>query len=97
MTEIEHLLATLAEEAAEVTQACMKALRFGLDDVRPGTDYTKEQWIARELADMRGTIELLREHGVALRGANDNALAERKKAKVLELMELARERGRLDR
>jgi hypothetical protein len=32
MNITEHLLATLAEECAEVAQATSKALRFGLDE-----------------------------------------------------------------
>ena len=95
MNLTEHLLVTLAEEAAEVAQACTKALRFGLEDGYPGTDRTNRGDIARELADMRGVISLLGDEGIFFPEASDPALAERKKQQVLKFLDYARARGAL--
>lgn len=96
MNLTEHLLATLAEEATEVAQACTKALRFGLEQGYPGTDRTNRGDIGRELADMRGVIEMLSAEGVVFPEASDPSLAGRKVQQVLKFLEYARARGALN-
>jgi len=96
MTESEHLLTCLAEEAGEIVQACAKALRFGLDDGYPGTDRTNAGDISKECTDLMAVLELLHEHGDLEWLLPDCAKRmEAKKAKVREFMEYARKRGTL--
>lgn len=106
MTEQEHLLVCLMEEAAEVQQACAKALRFGLDDTyrkdtapdgAPAWTMTPREEIRHELNDMLGVQMLLHAAGVILSpGSADYEAAHRKRAKVLRMMEYARSQGTLE-
>lgn len=65
MTDRErYLIACLAEECAEVTQACMKALRFGLSDGYPGTTRTNAKDIHRESCDLVAILSLLSDEGI---------------------------------
>lgn len=96
MTESEHLLMCLAEEAGEIVQACAKALRFGLDDGYPGTNRTNAWDISNESTDLMAVLEVLHEHGDLEWLLPDCAKRmEAKKAKVREFMEYARKRGTL--
>jgi NTP pyrophosphatase (non-canonical NTP hydrolase) len=96
MNKTEHLLTCLAEECAEVAQACSKALRFGLDDKGPNHALTNAEYISRELSEVLAVFELLVEHTSVLlpNPYDDKAMAE-KKAKVLHYMEYAKQRGTL--
>lgn len=94
MNKTEHLLACLAEECAEVQHAVAKALRFGLDDGYPGAASSNAQDIAREFADVIAVVELLEEAGALERPTDTNAI-ERKKARVVEYMLYAEQRGTL--
>jgi len=58
MTLDEHLLTCLAEECSEVVQRITKALRFGLDEVQPGQEFTNSQRIGQELIDVAAVLEL---------------------------------------
>jgi len=58
----EHLLVCLAEECSEVTQACTKALRFGLGNGYPGTDRTNLTDIQAEMADLMAVYKMLMLH-----------------------------------
>jgi NTP pyrophosphatase (non-canonical NTP hydrolase) len=91
MTETEHLLSVLAEEAGEIVQACGKALRFGLDDGYPGTERTNAGDIATEIAHLKAVAGLLDLHAEKSEGA----LMDAKIAKVREFMEYARQRRTL--
>lgn len=51
MTYIEELMTVLAEECAEVVQACCKIKRFGLDG-------NNLQELAKELGDLQCMIEM---------------------------------------
>lgn len=97
MNKTEHLLACLAEECAEVTHACMKALRFGLGDAEPGQPHTNAEKIIQEIADLYAVVELLEETGILRpRNFNEiNSLMTCKKAKVEKFMAYARELGAL--
>ncbi len=64
MTEEEHLLVCLMEEAAEVQHAAAKALRFGLHDGYPKTSTTNMQDIATELNDLMAVAAMLSDRGV---------------------------------
>jgi NTP pyrophosphatase (non-canonical NTP hydrolase) len=49
----------LQEEAAEVIQAVSKIRRFGVDNSKPGTEYTNRQHLEEELGDMLAMIDIL--------------------------------------
>jgi NTP pyrophosphatase (non-canonical NTP hydrolase) len=49
----------LQEEAAEVIQAVSKIRRFGVDNSKPGTDYTNRAHLEEELGDMLAMIDIL--------------------------------------
>lgn len=92
MNRIEHLLTCLAEECAEVQQAVAKALRFGLDDgYVPGR--TNAGDIMKELDDLIGVAEMLRDEGVLQNFTC--AEVDAKKERVLYWMKYAEKRGTL--
>ena len=93
MNKIEHLLACLTDECAEITQAADKALRFGLDDQRPGGETDNRMDIEREINDLVGVIELLVENGVTIH--QHRHYIDAKKEKVLKFMDYARNKGTL--
>jgi NTP pyrophosphatase (non-canonical NTP hydrolase) len=96
MNITEHLLSCLAEECAEVSQACSKALRFGLDDKGPNHALTNAEYIAHELSDVLAVLELLVEDaGVAIPNPYNDAAIAAKKAKVRKYMQYAIKRGTL--
>ncbi len=94
MNRTEHLLSCLAEECAEVAQRVSKALRFGLDEVQPGQDFTNAQRIGQEFHDLLAVVEMLEDEGALDRPTDTHAI-ERKKAKVLSFMEYAEQCGTL--
>jgi NTP pyrophosphatase (non-canonical NTP hydrolase) len=49
----------LQEEAAEVIQAVSKIRRFGVNNAKPGTEYTNRQHLEEELGDMLAMIDIL--------------------------------------
>src|ERR1035437_114391 len=60
MNRTEMLLVILAEECAEVQQQCCKALRFGLNEIRPqDSEETNSESITRELEDLEGMVHML--------------------------------------
>lgn len=96
MTESEHLLTCLAEDAGELVRACVQALRFGPDNGYPGRDRTHAGDISKAATDLMAVLELLQEHGdLEWLLPNCAKLMEAKKAKVRDFMEYARKRGTL--
>jgi NTP pyrophosphatase (non-canonical NTP hydrolase) len=47
------------EECAEVIQAISKIRRFGIDNAKPGTEYTNRQHLEEELGDVLAMIDIL--------------------------------------
>jgi len=47
------------EECAEVIQAISKIRRFGIDNAKPGTEYTNRAHLEEELGDMLAMIDIL--------------------------------------
>ncbi|WP_435626968.1 hypothetical protein [Candidatus Ferrigenium straubiae] len=94
MNRKEYLLTCLAEECAEVAQACSKALRFGLDDKRPNHTLTNAQYISAEINDVIALVKMLEEEGLLPR-QNSFREIEAKKAKMEHFMEYAKQRGTL--
>lgn len=97
MNESEHLLTCLAEECAEIQQAVTKALRFGLDDSRPGatTSMTNAEEIAAEITDLMAVVDMCRDKRLFAQPQNAFDLYGAKKAKVTRYMGYAIERGSL--
>jgi hypothetical protein len=54
-----ELLVILMEEAAEITQRASKALRFGLDEVQPGQEFSNAQRLAHEIGDLEEVVHQL--------------------------------------
>lgn len=67
-----ELLTMLAEEAAEVVQACTKALRHGLESTHPDGGPTNHEALSKEMADL-GAVSLVMRNamGVASYGPFD--------------------------
>ena len=56
---IRELLTILIEEAAEVQQRATKALRFGVEEVQPGQNYSNAERLALEIGDMLELVDRL--------------------------------------
>lgn len=97
MNLIDHLLTCLSEECAEVIQAATKAQRFGIHGKYPDGRVNVDV-IAYELNDVLAVVQLLVSVGVDLPNFPiSTAAIECKKVKVVEMMEMARERGCLEK
>jgi len=70
-TTTEHL-GYLTEEAGEVLAAAGKSLRWGLPsynpEIPPEARETNEAWLRREMDDLEGAIQRMREHLDGKRG-----------------------------
>jgi NTP pyrophosphatase (non-canonical NTP hydrolase) len=73
--ETKEILIILQEECGETIQNISKCMRFGIDQVRPGTDKTNMQHLQQELGDVLAMIELLydQEVGITVEGLQDAA------------------------
>ena len=91
----EHLLTVLCEECAEVQQAASKALRFGAQDSRPGTDSTNAKDIEKEFIEAMAVRDMLRELGVINQPSNSKQIYDDKRKRVEKYLELARKNGTL--
>ncbi len=59
MTREEHLLTIVAEECNEVAQRATKALRFSLEEVEPGQEYTNKERLFQEFEDLVAAMKML--------------------------------------
>lgn len=59
-----EVMSILQEECAEVIQAISKINRFGIDNIKPGTDYSNKEHLEEELGDVLALIDLLTEINV---------------------------------
>jgi NTP pyrophosphatase (non-canonical NTP hydrolase) len=94
MNRIEHLLACVAEECAEVAQRALKAQRFGLLEIQPEHALNNWQRLIEEFTDLLAVIEMLETSS----GSPYCILCERveaKKRKVERFMAYAEEQGAL--
>lgn len=88
MTDEQHLLVILAEEAAEVVQQASKAVRFGMDNVKPGIGKRNRTLLVEELSDLVAVASLLDI-------VPDHYLVEMKKEKITAMMDQSRKLGQL--
>lgn len=96
MTRTEHLLVCLAEEAAEIQQSVTKALRFGLNDTRPGHHGTNSKEITIEFYDLIAVGEMLQNEGIIpVGGLKDKCIAD-KKVKVEKWLKYAEQQGTVE-
>ena len=77
-----EIILILSEECAEVAKEVSKIMRFGPDQVKPGTDKTNIQVLEEELGDLLAMIELLGDKDV---GVTNAGLELSKKAKFKKL------------
>ena len=59
MTDEQHLLILLAEECSELSKACIKAARFGMENGEPGQALSNVDRIVDELTDVVAVAEML--------------------------------------
>jgi hypothetical protein len=85
MDSIEHLLACLCEECAEVIHRTSKALRFGLAAVQPGQARSNAQRVSEEIVDLLAIVDMLDKLEVISTGNRRTAMAD-KQTRVLSLM-----------
>ena len=59
--ELNELMSITSEECAELTQVCMKIVRFGIDN----NNYkNKREWLVEEAGDVLCMLELLTENNL---------------------------------
>ena len=92
MNNKEHLLLCLMEEAAEITQAASKCLRFGVDDKY--LCCTNLENLIYEFNDMLAVIEELRQEGVVV--DIRPVLIEDKHRRLEKYRQISKERGHHD-
>lgn len=91
MTETEHLLVCLMEEAGEIIQAASKALRFGLTNGHPDTNRTNAMDIQGEISHLLVIARMLtKERKIPFWGSVDNSI---KMGKVIEYIKYAKQEG----
>lgn len=93
MNKVEHLLVCLAEEASEIVKDASKSLRFGLNDVGPGLLTTNRERLIAEINDLLAIVDMLSSEGVLPSDWTDKQKQVRKKNKVRNFMEYARDKG----
>ena len=97
MNAEQYLLICLAEEAAELSHAALKAARFGLDDqFHPEPERRPRALLLSELYDLMAVTALLEEAGYLITDQQVmESATEAKIAKVKHFMEYSKQRGRL--
>jgi NTP pyrophosphatase (non-canonical NTP hydrolase) len=65
-----QILLILQEECAEVIKEVSKCMRFGPDQIKPGTQQTNLQHLEAELGDVLAMIALLEEADIGVDGDN---------------------------
>ena len=85
MNRLEELLVILSEEAAEVQQAAIKCIRFGMASTHPGSNESNQLRLEQELGDFLAMMKLLIEEN-GLNEANVMNAAEAKLIKVEKFM-----------
>jgi len=59
--DLRETLVILGEECNEVAKEIFKILRYGPDQIKPGTDKTNIQHLESEIGDLEAMIELLQD------------------------------------
>ncbi len=93
MNRTEHLLTCLAEECTEVGKCVAKMLRFGPDDMEPGTTMSNRDRVVEEMRDLWAVLEILQDEGALPPVGMSSEDVDRKRAKIERFMEIARGNG----
>lgn len=64
--ELREILIILQEECNEVAKEICKIMRYGPDQIKPGTELTNIQHLEGELGDLGAMIELLQDQNVGV-------------------------------
>lgn len=64
--ELREILIILQEECNEVAKEICKIMRYGPDQIKPGTELTNIQHLETELGDLGAMIELLQDQDVGV-------------------------------
>jgi hypothetical protein len=102
MNITEHLLTTLGEEGAEVSQGASKCLRFGVNDVYPSASKNPDNKTSRErliceVNELIAVAEILETHGVFPPNWMSRDIINAKKLKVIAMMQYAKDCGTLEK
>jgi len=76
-----EVLDILQEECAEVVQAVSKIRRFGIDNAKPGTEYSNREHLEEEIGDLLAMIDILQINNIVSWGNLHKA----KRAKIEKL------------
>lgn len=96
MNKVEWLLSKVAEEANEVAQVALKAQKYGLEGVKPGSDKSNLDFLQEEYLDLITAIHMLENHlGMVI---DNHTWKQRldKRQRVINMMEISRKIGKLD-
>jgi NTP pyrophosphatase (non-canonical NTP hydrolase) len=80
--DLRETLVILGEECSEVAKEIFKILRYGPDQIKPGTEKTNIQHLEQEIGDLEAMIELLKDLHV---GVSDQGTFEAKMRKFEKL------------
>ena len=81
VNENKEVMDILQEECAEVIQAVSKINRFGIDNSKPGTEYSNRKHFEEELGDVLAMIDILTINNIV----NWGNLHKAKRAKIEKL------------
>lgn len=99
INEEKYLFTLVQEECAEISQVAAKIIRFGLNNVAPGTEKDNLERLREEFVDLMGVLHMLRESLNIEVVDNDYeefvAKCSTKVVKIKKYMEYSRERGEL--
>ena len=59
LNDNKEVMDILQEECAEVIQAVSKINRFGIDNAKPGTEYSNREHFEEELGDVLAMVDIL--------------------------------------
>lgn len=96
MNKTEYLLMCASEECGEIIQAIGKIGRFGETAYHPEIGIPNNKQLVKEVNDLLGVLELLKENGVSLRGIGCRIDIDEKKSKVERWMKYSRKCGILE-
>lgn len=91
-----YLLVCLIEECAEVVQSACKAIRFGLEDRRPGNYTTNSEDIIQEFQEATAITQMLQSEGALPFTKDISVVIDAKCARVEKYMQMSRDLGTLE-
>ena len=91
----EYLFNRMAEEAAEISQACTKIQSFGKDHRVPSNRMIATDALVAEINDVLGVADFLKECGIELFGIGKPSARKAKIQKILAYMQVSIDAGKL--